>query len=78
MLQREEVGEARARLRALTTAVLTWVGLLLSLSELGYLGGGKIVTNLSYMGLLRGSVPTPGVGCPLSSRMSLAGILWTL
>lgn len=32
MLQREEVGEARARLRALTTAVPTWVGLLLSLS----------------------------------------------
>lgn len=30
------------------------------------------------MGLFRGSVPTPGVGCPLRSRMSLAGIFWTL
>lgn len=77
MLQREEVGEARAEAQG-THNCCADLGRSLALSELGYLGGGKIVTNLSCMGLFRGSVPTPGVGCPLSSRMSLAGILWTL
>lgn len=75
MLQREEVGEARTEAQG-THNCCADLGRSLALSELGYLGGGKIVTSLSCMGL-RGSVPTLGVRCPLSPWMSLAGILWT-